>query len=132
MTELPPEVTDDGENPTVVPVGRPEAVNPTVWGLPEMVAVLMVLVAEEPDHGRARGRRGAHGEVTRWRGRGPGLEQGYAVGPVHGGGERPGEALGGRGGEILIAGLDRHRAGAGCRHQGLGGVAGRGDRDGLG
>jgi nucleoid-associated protein YgaU len=48
MTELPPEVTDDGENPTVVPVGRPEAVNPTVWGLPEMVAVLMVLVAEEP------------------------------------------------------------------------------------
>ena len=48
MVELAPEVTDDGENPTVVPVGRPVAVSPTVWALPEMVAVLMVQVADDP------------------------------------------------------------------------------------
>jgi hypothetical protein len=48
MTELAPEVTVDGEKPTVVPVGRPVAVNPTVWGLPDVVVVLMVLVAGVP------------------------------------------------------------------------------------
>jgi hypothetical protein len=48
IRELPPEVTEDGENPTVVPVGRPVAVSPTVWAVPEMVAVLMVLVADDP------------------------------------------------------------------------------------
>ena len=37
-----------GEAHAVAPVGRPVAVRPTVWALPEMVAVLMVAVAGAP------------------------------------------------------------------------------------
>ena len=48
MVELPPEVTEDGENCAVAPVGRPVAVRPTVCGPPEIVAVLMVAVAGVP------------------------------------------------------------------------------------
>ena len=38
-------MTDDGENPAVAPAGRPVAVSPTVCGVPEVVVVVMVLVA---------------------------------------------------------------------------------------
>ena len=48
MVELPPEVTVAGENWAVAPVGRPLAVRPTLWGPPEIVAVLMVVVAGVP------------------------------------------------------------------------------------
>jgi hypothetical protein len=46
--ELEPEVTDDGEKAAVVPVGRPEAVKPTVWAVPDTVAVLIEAVAGVP------------------------------------------------------------------------------------
>src|ERR1022692_3170925 len=48
MVEVPPEVTDEGVNETRAPAGAPDAVSPTVWGLPESVVVLTVLVAAPP------------------------------------------------------------------------------------
>ena len=48
MLDVPPEVTEAGAKDTVAPVGRPEAVRPTVCGLPERVAVLIVEVAGVP------------------------------------------------------------------------------------
>ena len=43
-----PLVTEVGEKLAVAPVGRPEAVNATLWLLPEVVDVEMVAVAVEP------------------------------------------------------------------------------------
>jgi len=45
---LPPEVTEAGEIEAVTPAGVAEAESDTVCALPEVVAVLMVLVAELP------------------------------------------------------------------------------------
>ena len=48
IVELPPEVTDAGENEADTPVGRPVAVRPTVCALPDTVAVLIEVVAGVP------------------------------------------------------------------------------------
>ncbi len=41
-----PAVTEVGLNDAVAPLGRPEALRFTVWALPEVTAVLMVLVPD--------------------------------------------------------------------------------------
>ena len=48
--ELDPALTEDGVKETVAPVGRPlVALRATDWAAPLVTAVLMVLVAAEPD-----------------------------------------------------------------------------------
>lgn len=42
--EEPPEVTEVGLKLALAPAGRPEILKVTVWAVPEVVAVLMVLV----------------------------------------------------------------------------------------
>ncbi len=44
----PPAVTEVGLNDAVAPVGRPEALRLTVCALPEVTAVLIVLVPDAP------------------------------------------------------------------------------------
>ena len=46
--ELAPALTELGLKFAVAPDGRPDAERFTVWVLPEVIAVLMVLVAEFP------------------------------------------------------------------------------------
>src|ERR1700686_321288 len=47
--ELDPAVTEDGVKVATAPVGRPVAERATDWATPLVTAVLMVLVAAEPD-----------------------------------------------------------------------------------
>src|SRR5947208_2063806 len=46
--ELPPEVTEAGLNDALAPVGRPETLRFTVCALPEVTAVLMVVLPLPP------------------------------------------------------------------------------------
>jgi hypothetical protein len=54
MVAEPPEVTDEGLNETVTPLGAPDADKATVWAEPLVVAVLTVAVVGAT---RRRGRR---------------------------------------------------------------------------
>jgi hypothetical protein len=46
--ELPPAVTDVGLKLALAPDGRPETERLTLWALPDVTAVLMVVLAEPP------------------------------------------------------------------------------------
>jgi hypothetical protein len=48
IVELPPEVTDEGENDTLTPLGAPDADNETDSALPDVTAVETVEDVEPP------------------------------------------------------------------------------------